>query len=141
MLPSPVTISKEPEYTILKHPETGSLKRLFIRTVRINEARDFRIPITLKDTGCLWLFNKRALIDCGATDDFIDQKLFQKEKLETIELATLVPIYQSDGKKTSAGDITGFINFKMDYKCHKEVICMYITDLGDKDIFLGMTWL
>ena len=52
-----------------------------------------------------------------------------------------VPVYQSDGKKTSASDVTGFINFRMTYKGHVENIRLYITELGEKDVFLGMSWL
>ena len=58
-----------------------------------------------------------------------------------VELAHLVPVYQSDGKKTSAGDVTGFIDFRMTYKGHVENIRLYITELGEKDVFLGMSWL
>ena len=72
----------------------------------------------------------------------LDQlKAGQKEELEVINLVMLVLVYQSDGKKTSAGDVTGFTDLKMDYKDHKKVIRMFVMDLEDKDIFLGMTWL
>ena len=123
MPPSPVTILKEPEYTILKHPpQAEKLRKFYLRTIKINKARDLGIPITLKDTSSLWLFNKKALINCGAMDNFINQKLIKKDELEVINLATPVPVYQSDGKKTSARDVTGFIKFKMDYKGHKAII-------------------
>ena len=34
-----------------------------------------------------------------------------------------------------------FINLRMDYKGHQELVHFYIMNLGDKDVFLGHLWL
>ena len=78
--------------------------------------------MTLEDTASLISFNIRALIDCGTIDCFINNKWVEKKKLEVTHLEALVPIYKSDGTKTSACDITGCVGLKMNYKGHEEVV-------------------
>ena len=112
-----------------------------MRSVKIDSERDLHIPIMLEDTSSLKIIEKKALTHCGATDSFSDRKLVEKERIEVTNLQNLVPIYQSDGKKTSTGDVTGFTDLKMDYKGHQEIEWFYVTGLGDKDIFLGLSWL
>ena len=57
-----------------------------MRTVKINSERDLCIPIMLEDTSSLEIFEKKALIDCGATNSFINRKLVEKEKIEVTNL-------------------------------------------------------
>ena len=50
-------------------------------------------------------------------------------------------MYESNGEKTSAGDITGYIDLRMRIRQHEESLRFYVTTLGKKEIFLGYTWL
>ena len=76
----------------------GNPCKIYLRTSKIEKDKDLRIHINLEDTTIHATFTIKALIDCGATDCFINQKLVEKKKLKVTNLAEPVPIYQSDGK-------------------------------------------
>ena len=71
---------------------------IYLRTSKIKKDKDLMIHINLEDTTIHATFTIKALIDCGATDCFINPKLVEKKKLEVTNLAEPVPIYQSHGK-------------------------------------------
>ena len=87
------------------------LQRIYLRL--IEPVYDLRLEVELKDPSCLIKFQKQALINCGAMDCFIDEQLIDEKKLPIQLLELPIPVYQSDGEKTSAGDITGYVNLRM----------------------------
>lgn len=102
---------------------------------------DLRMKIELEDPTRLVKLSKQALIDCGATDSFVDNKLVEHLKIPIQQLDKPIPVYQLDREKTSAGDITGFVDLSMKIGRHVEMIRFYVTKLGKMDIFLGYSWL
>ena len=102
---------------------------------------DLRIDTEICDSSRNLKFYIEALIDCGATDSFIDQDLVDEKEIPIKPLWKPIPIYQSDGEQTSAGDVTGYVEVKMRIRDHNEHIKFYVTKLGKRDIFLGYTWL
>ena len=115
------------------------LQRIYLRS--LEPVYDLRLEVELEDPSCLIKFQKQALVDCGATDCFIDEQLIEEKKLPIQLLELPIPIYQSDGEKTSAGDITGYVNLRMRIQQHKESTRFYIMELGKREIFLGYSWL
>lgn len=102
---------------------------------------DLRLKIELEDLTRLVKFSKQVLIDCGATDSFMDNELVEHLRLPIQQLEKPIPVYQSDGEKTSARDMTGFIDLVMKINDHVETIKLYVTKLGKMDFFLGYSWL
>ena len=86
-------------------------------------------------------FYIEALINCGATDSFIDQDLVNERQILIKQLFKPIPIYQSDGEQTSAGEVTGYVEVTMRIRDHKESIKFFVTKLGKRGIFLRYTWL
>ena len=78
------------------------------------------MEVELEDPSRLVKFTKEVLIDCGATNCFIDEKLVEEKTLLIKRLECLIPIYQSDGEKTSAGDITSYVDLRMRIRQHEE---------------------
>ena len=74
---------------------------------------NLRLEVELEDPSRLIKFLKQALIDCGVTDCFIDELLVKEKKLPIRLLELLIPIYQSDREKTSASDVTSYVDLKM----------------------------
>ena len=117
----------------------AELGKMHIRSIQ--PQFNLRIQTELEDLTHLIRFSKQALINCGATDSFIDQELVDHMGLLITELPTPIPVYQLDGEKTSTRDITGYINMVMKICDHKESIQFYVPKLGKMDIFLGYMWL
>ena len=114
-------------------------QKIYLRSVE--PIFDLRLEVELEDPSRLIEFLKQALIDCGATDCFIDEQLIEEKKLPVQLLELPIPVYQSDGEKTSAGDITGYVDLRMRIRQHMESIRFYVTKLGKREIFLGYSWL
>ena len=102
---------------------------------------DLRLNLEICNTSRQIKFYIEALIDCGATDSFIDQELVEEKQIPVKQLFRPIPIYQSDGEQTSAGEVTGYVEVSMRIRDHQESIKFYVTKLGKRDIFLGYTWL
>ena len=114
-------------------------QRIYLRLME--PIYDLRLEIELEDPSHLIKFLKQALIDCGVMDCFIDKQLVKEKNLPIQLLELPIPVYQNDGEKTSAGDITGYVNLRMRIWQHEESIQFYIMKLGKREIFLGYSWL
>ena len=74
---------------------------------------DLRINTKICNPSTMKKFYIEALIDCRATNSFIDQDLVDKRRILIKPLFKLIPIYQSDRERTSAGDVTGYVEVTM----------------------------
>jgi len=82
-----------------------------------------------------------AMVDTGATGDFVDQDFVDQAKLPTRKLSQPIPVYNVDGMLNKAGSIREVVNMIMTYNGHSERILLVITWLGKQSMILGMTWL
>ena len=82
-----------------------------------------------------------SLLDCGAMGLFIDSKFVKKHNLSTTKLYQPIPVYNVDGTPNQSGSITEQIVLNMKVDHHTEKATFYVSDLGDKDLILGHTWL
>ena len=99
------------------------------------------IPVHLRTTDTLEEVNTNALVDCGATGDFIDEGFVERSKIPTQKLSQLILVYNVDGSLNKAGSITKVTDMIMTYKGHSERILLAVMQLGKQDTILGMTWL
>ena len=83
----------------------------------------------------------KALIDCGATGEFIDHEFVRVHELRTYQLPHLIGLYNADGSPNKIGRITEVINLIVQYKGHKSQSKFYVSSVGHKAIVLGHTWL
>ena len=93
-------------------------QKIYLRSLELTN--DLRLEVELEDSSRLIKFKKEVLIDWGATNCFIDEKFIEEKTLPIQKLERPIPVYQSDGEKTSAGDITGYIDLRMRIRQHKE---------------------
>jgi len=100
-----------------------------------------RILVHLKTTDTLEEVNTNALVDCGATGDFIDEGFMERAKIPTRNLSQPIPVFNVDGSPNEAGSITKVADMIMTYKGHSERILLAVTQLSKQDTILGMTWL
>ena len=77
----------------------------------------------------------QALLDSGATDCFLDWKYIRWHQFQTTRLDHAIPVYNVDGS------ITHKCEMNVQHKDHLEKIWFYVTQLGNKEIILGHSWL
>ena len=76
------------------------------------------------------LIPTKALLDSGANIIFIDRKWVEEKGLPKRPLCHPISVYNIDGTKNSAGQITHCMDITIMYQGHKEQVTMEITDLG-----------
>ncbi|SJL15338.1 uncharacterized protein ARMOST_18831 [Armillaria ostoyae] len=87
------------------------------------------------------VFSTKGLVDSGCTSSAINCTFVQKHQLDTVKTAVPIIIYNADGNRNQAGDITKYVEMRMTISNHVERIDFAVTDLGPKDLYLGHDWL
>jgi hypothetical protein len=82
-----------------------------------------------------------ALIDSGATENFINQRTAERWKMLTKELVQPRPIVNMDGTENKAGKVTKACILKVELNGQEELQKFYVTNLGFNRVLLGYPWL
>src|SRR6266571_8633266 len=99
------------------------------------------LPIHLKTTDTMEESSTEAMVDTGATGDFIDQDFVDRAKLPTCKLSQPIPVYNVDGTPNEAGSIDKVVDVVMTYNGHSERILLAVTRLGKQSMILRFNWL
>jgi len=82
-----------------------------------------------------------AMVNTGATGDFIDQDFITQAKLPIHKLSQPILVYNMDGTLNEARSIREVINMIMTYDRHSEHILLAVTRLAKQSMILRFTWL
>ena len=102
---------------------------------------EVKLPLSFRTLDTREVFSITALLNCGATDSFINKGMIDCFKLEVKALDQPIPVYNADGGHNKLGDITGYVDLEMTIGDHKEVMWLHATSLGQERIFIGHDWL
>ncbi len=65
----------------------------------------------------------------------------EQHNIPTHATAAPIPVYNADGTRNQGGSITKYTEILLKIGDHSEQIDLAVTDLGEKQIFLGHDWL
>ena len=82
-----------------------------------------------------------ALVNCGATGQFMDWGYVECNRLSIRKLQCAIPVFNVDGTHNEAGSIMEIVDTILWYNRHMECTSFVVTNLGKQDIILGFTWL
>ena len=82
-----------------------------------------------------------ALLDSGANATFIDKAVAYRLGLMLEALANPIHVFNVDGSRNSAGDVTHAANITVDFLGHREELRTEVTNLGKNSLILSYTWL
>jgi len=82
-----------------------------------------------------------AMIDSGATEDFIDREVCNKHGIKMIKAKNPREIYVTDGKPSAMGPVTHMTKVPMDISSHRELATFQVINLQNHEVILGMPWL
>jgi len=82
-----------------------------------------------------------AMIDSGATEDFIDREVCNKHGIKMIKAKTSTEIYLADGKPSAMGPVTHMMKVPMDISSPRELATFQVANLQNHKVILGMPWL
>jgi hypothetical protein len=82
-----------------------------------------------------------AMVDCGATSQFIDQDFPLKNGLKLRRKAVPEVLTVVDGRTSVAGDLTHEVTIQLLIDQHLENVVFQVTKRGSVPLILGQTWL
>ena len=85
--------------------------------------------------------NINAMVDSGATEDFIDKEVCKKHGIKMIKAEVERKIYLADGKLSTMGPVTHIARVPMDISNHRELATFQVANLQHHEVILGMPWL
>jgi len=138
-VPPPLSSTPRPK-THRPRWERRMSRKLIIRSLE-EGPNCIMLPIQLKTTDTMEEASTEAMVDTGATGDFIDQDFVDRAKLPTCKLSQPIPVYNVDGSLNEAGSIDKVVDVVMTYNGHSERILLAVTQLGRQSMILGFTWL
>src|SRR5258708_3030106 len=98
-----------------------------------------RIPVSIRTS--YTMADKKALVDSGATDNFMHPHFAARMGIGTKELPNPCKIWNIDGTMNKGGYLTHYVDLDVQTKgIHKEMRFL-LTDLGGEDLILGYPWL
>jgi len=104
-----------------------------------NKTTSFKIPVTL------WVYGKKvqtkALVDSGATTNFVDRVVVENNNLATHKLANPYYVINADDTPNKAGQITEYVQAYVEIGSHKMTQHLFVTNLGNKEMMIGYSYL
>jgi len=107
--------------------------------IACNKTTSFKIPVTL------WVYGKKvqtkALVDSGATTNFVDRVVVENNNLVTYKLANPYCVINADGTPNKAGYITEYVRAYVEIGSHRTTQHLFVTNLGNKEMMIGYSYL
>ena len=101
-------------------------RKLVIRSLKAGP-KCIMLPIHLKTTDTIEESSTEAMVDTGATGDFINQDFVTRTKLPTHKLSQPILVYNVDGTPNEAGSIHEVVDVIMTYNQHSKRILVAVT--------------
>ena len=101
--------------------------------------RSMRIPVSTRTSYST--ADRKALVDSGATDNFIHPKFAERMGLTPAELERPRKIWNVDNTENKAGMITHYLDLDVETKGIYKEMRFLVTDIGQEDILLRYLWL
>jgi len=79
-----------------------------------------------------------AMIDSGATEDFIDREVCDKHGIKMIKAKNPREIYLGDGKPSAMWPVTHMTKVPMNISSHRELATFQVANLQNHEVILGM---
>jgi hypothetical protein len=97
------------------------------------------IPVSIRTS--YFMANKKALVDLGATDNFMHPAFAKRMGLGLQKLPNPKKIFNIDNTSNKSGMITHFLDLNIRTNGHNKEMRFLVTDIGHKEILLGYPWL
>ena len=81
-----------------------------------------------------------ALLDSGATENFIHLDYARRKRLNVKQLIIPRKIVNVDGTPNAKGEIKYYVDLDMNHGITKVQLRFFLTDIGERDIILGYPW-
>jgi len=115
------------------------LRAIFPQAVFVPKCPQVKAQVSLQSSHLH--ANLQALLDSGATDNFISPLTVERFNLPTIDLPKSRVVRNVDGTPNKNGSITHATKLEVQYKNHTIPLLFLIMDMGSDSMLLGMPFL
>jgi hypothetical protein len=115
------------------------VRTLGLKSVFACKFKSLQIPTLLQTSHST--AERQVLVDSGATDNFISERLLKRMKIGELHLQKPRTIWNIDGTHNKAGSIKDFVDLQVQVGPKTEEMKFLITDLGEDEVVLGYPWL
>ena len=115
------------------------LLKLESKIVFTSKFKSLRIPTLLKSSHSTT--ERQVLVDSGATDNFMSNRLLKRLKIGKLQLKNPRTVWNIDGTHNKSGTIRECVNLLVRVGERRHEMRFLITDLGEDEIVLGYPWL
>jgi predicted aspartyl protease len=98
-----------------------------------------RVPVSIRTS--YFMADKKALVDSGATDNFMHPAFAKRMGLGLQTLPTPKKIFNIDNMTNKSGMITHFLDLNVRANGINKEMRFLVTDIGHKEVLLGYPWL
>jgi hypothetical protein len=98
-----------------------------------------RVPVLICTS--YFMADKKALVDSGATDNFMHPAFAKRMGLGLQLLPTPKKIFNIDNTKKKSGMITHFLDLNVRTNGINKEMCFLVMDIGNEEVPLGYPWL
>src|SRR5580698_4020263 len=113
---------------------TAWVRALCCNSVYMMCFRSTRIPVSVRAS--YNMANVKALVDSGATDNFVHPNFTKRMRIGQRELDKPKNIYNIDDTTNKAGQITHYLNLAVTTGGKMKEMRFLITDIGREDVLL-----
>jgi len=99
------------------------------------------LPIEISTTDTSEVHSIKALLDSGATGNFIDKDFVHTKGISTWSISHPIPVFNVDGSPNETGQISKVVDVILCYKTHSERTLLAVSNLRKQSMILGYTWL
>jgi hypothetical protein len=118
---------------------TAWVRALRCNTVYITRYRSMRVPVSIRTS--YFMADKKALVDSGATDNFMHPAFAKRMGLGLQELPTPKKIFNIDNTSNKSGMITHFLDLNVRTNGINKEMRFLVTDIGHEELLLRYPWL
>jgi hypothetical protein len=118
---------------------TAWVRALRCNTVYITRYRSMRVPVSIRTS--YFMADKKALVDSGATDNFMHPAFAKRMGLGLQTLPTPKKIFNIDNTANKSGMITHFLDLNVRANGTTKEMRFLVTDIGHEEVLLGYPWL
>jgi hypothetical protein len=118
---------------------TAWVRALHCNTVYITHYRSMRVPVLIRTS--YFMADKKALVDSGATDNFMHPVFAKRMGLGLQELQTPKKIFNIDNTTNKSGMITHYLDLNVCTNGIYKQMRFLVTNIGNEEVLLGYPWL
>jgi hypothetical protein len=118
---------------------TAWVRALCCNTVYITHYRSMRVPVSICTS--YFMADKKALVNSGATDNFMHPAFVKRMGLGLQKLQTPKKIFNIDNTTNKSGMITHYLDLNVCTNGIYKQMRFLVTDIGNKEVLLGYPWL